>query len=83
MKIDFKYGIGEIVCYDVYRGNGETKELISSELLQVIGAGIDTTGVPFYTARYPKTGQLISFSENDKTIIGDPDFNQETLKYVD
>ncbi len=75
MKFKTKFGIGEIVEYNVYKG----QELINSELLKVKAITFTADGLAAYLCEYPASGIQKYFDECE--IIGDPDFDQETGAY--
>lgn len=74
MKIETKFGLGEIVAKEIYQGN----DLLGDELMEVIAVQVSKAGAS-YLCRMPKTMQLIQFEEHE--LIGDPDYCQETASY--
>ncbi len=75
MKFDTKFGLGEIVCYDIKKND----EVISSEVLEIVGIYIDRDGKHSFICRYPSNGATVAFTEQQ--LIGDPDFDQDTGRY--
>ena len=71
MKFESKFGIGEIVCYDLYRG----ESLVHSAALEVVGIYFARDGRDEYICRYPQTGATVGFTEAQ--LLGDPDFDQD------
>jgi len=74
MQIQTKFGLGEIVAKEIYKGN----ELLGDELMEVVAISVSKTGTA-YLCRMPKTMHLIQFEEHE--LIGDPDYCQETASY--
>lgn len=74
MKIETKFGLGEIVAKEIYKGN----ELLIDALMEVVTVCVSKAGIS-YLCRMPQTMQLIHFEEHE--LIGDPDYCQETASY--
>ncbi len=72
MKLESKFGIGEIVIYDPCPDN----EKIQDQLLEVQGVFFGMDGKIDYICRYPSTGMTVTFSESQ--LEGDPNFDQES-----
>ena len=76
MKFESKFGIGEIVMLDTYKGG----ELLSSKLLKVKAILVD--GVEsIYCCENPETLQRQYYQEKD--LEGDDQFDQEKGCYPD
>lgn len=73
MKFESKFGLGEIVIYQMSRGD----EFLSDELLEVVGVAFDRKVIA-YTCRRTD-GSIVHFEEAE--LIGDENFNQETGCY--
>lgn len=73
MKFESKFGLGEIVSRDRYKGD----ELIASEFYEVVSIIITSYGVS-YGCRHT-SGQVMGFGESE--LDGDPDFDQEKGAY--
>lgn len=74
MKFETKFGLGEIVAKEIYRGD----ELVGDELLEVIAIVVAKSGMSYH-CRHPNSMQLIHFEEHE--LIGDPDYDQEAGGY--
>jgi hypothetical protein len=73
MKFESKFGLGEIVIYQMNRGD----TFLSDELLEVFAVSFDKKAI-IYTCRRID-GSLVFFEEEE--LIGDENFNQETGSY--
>lgn len=76
MKVNFKFGLGEIVYYSHHgKRNGQAKH---DDFLDVIELKLSKVG-PSYVCRYPN-GVISVFAEDELT--NDPDYDQEKGGYL-
>ena len=75
MKFKSKFGFGEIVENNIYKG----EELISSELYEVIYVVFDG-GHCSFGCRHSSSGFIAQFKESE--LSGDNDYSQYQGKYI-
>ena len=76
MKFESKFGIGEIVSSDIYKG----ENLVSSEMYKVVYIVFEIGSVTV-GCRHPASGMIMQFKEGELT--GDDDFSQKQGKYIE
>lgn len=78
MKFESAFGLGEIV---LTKQHTRESRIFMDSILKVIAIQFSLDDGIFYACRDAERGGILYYTESE--LIGDPDFNQETGKYLE